>query len=41
MQPLKALKPFEFTRALKKQPSNLPMLLVPLQKNLRILKFQK
>ena len=41
MQPLKALKPFEFTRALNKQPPNLPMLLIPLQKNLRILKFQK
>ena len=40
MQLLKTLKPFEPTRPLKKQPSNSSMLLIRLQKNLRIFCFQ-
>ena len=35
------LKPFELTGPLKKQPSNLGMLLVCLQKKLRMFCFQK
>ena len=41
MQPLKTLKPFEITWRLRKQPSNLRMLLVARKKNLRICCFQK
>ena len=41
MQPLKTSKPFELTWPLRKQPSNLWMLLVRLQKNLTIFCFQK
>ena len=42
MQPLKTLKPFEITWHLRKQPSNLRMLLVRSQeKNFRICCFQK
>ena len=39
MQPLKTLKPFELTWPLRKQPSNLRMLSVCLQKNLKIFCF--
>ena len=41
MQPLKTSKSFELTWPLRKQPSNLWMLLVRLQKNLTIFCFQK
>ena len=41
MCPLKTLKAFELTWPLRKQPSNLWILWVPLQKNLRIFCFQK
>ena len=41
MQLLKTLKPLEHTWPLRKQPLNLWMLLVHLQKNLRIFCFQK
>ena len=41
MHSLKTLKPFELTWPLRKQPSNLWMLLVCLPKTLRIIRFQK
>ena len=41
MQPMKTLKPFEHTWPLRKQPSNLWMLLARLRNTLTIFYFQK